>query len=220
MYCTRYLFPLLVTLTVLLSGCASGPSEIPSVNSQTGVQGKAQTETPIKVPGIVDNTAKPSPENLVTLYQDALTELNNNNFTTAEKYFLDVTKKHPDFSGPWANLAVIYIEQKHYGKAEESIKKSLEKNPEMAQALNIAGFIEERNGNINKAKNYYEKSIEKKPDYALAHYNLALLYDVYLQNIRTAVRHYQKYLSLLDGEDEKTENWVEELKRNIKSGGT
>ncbi|VAW94997.1 hypothetical protein MNBD_GAMMA19-558, partial [hydrothermal vent metagenome] len=44
--------------------------------------------------------------------------------------------------------------------------------------------------------------------------------DVYLQNIREAIKHYQQYLSLLDGEDEKTETWVEELKFNLTDGDT
>jgi len=205
MYYIKYLF-LMLTLIVLLGGCASVPSNIPSAASEI----KAQDS----------NIQEPSIESLVTLYQDALTELNNNNFKTAEKYFLEVTKTHPDLAGPWANLALIYIKQEHYEKAENYIQKSLEKNPEMAQALNMAGFIEERNGNINKAKNYYEKAIEKKPDYTLAHYNLALLYDVYLQDIVEAIKHYQQYLSLLDSEDEKTENWVEELKYNLTSNDT
>ncbi|NOX93365.1 MAG: tetratricopeptide repeat protein [Gammaproteobacteria bacterium] len=199
-----------MALTVLLAGCATGPPETLSTHSQTKTKGT-----------INKNTAeKPSIENLVTLYQDALTELNNNNFKIAEKHFLEVTRTHPDFAGPWANLAVIYIKQEHYKKAKENIRKALEKNPEMAQALNMAGFMEEKNGNINKAKSYYEKAITKKPGYALAHYNLALLYDVYLQNIAEAVKHYQKYLSLSDDEDEETENWVEELKLNINHGDT
>ena len=205
MYYTKYLF-LLLTAFLVLGGCASGPSKAPTA--------------PLKIEKQDADTQEPSVENLVTLYQDALTELSKNNLKKAEKYFLTVTKKHPDFAGPWVNLALIYIKQEHYKKAEEHIKKSLEKNPKMAQALNMAGFIEERKGNINKAKNYYEKAIERKPDYALAHYNLALLYDVYLQNIREAIKHYQQYLSLLDEEDEKTENWVEELKFNLADGDT
>ncbi len=205
MYYTKYLF-LLLTAFLVLGGCASGPSKVP-------------TALP-KIEKHNTDTQEPSVENLVTLYQDALTELNKNNLKKAEKYFLTVTKKHPDFAGPWANLALIYIKQKHYKKAEDHIKKSLEKNPKMAQTLNMAGFIEERKGNINKAKSYYKKAIEKKPDYTLAHYNLALLYDVYLQNIKEAIKHYQQYLSLLDGEDKKTENWMEELRFNLTDGGT
>jgi len=208
MYYTKHF--LLVLLAILLGGCATGLPESPPADSPDSVQGTNNTE----------NTEKPSVENLVTFYQDALAELNNGNTGKAEKYFREVTKTHPDLAGAWANLAVIYIKQKRYKKARENIQKALEKNPEMAQALNMAGFLEEQSGNINKAKHYYEKAIIKKPDYALAYYNLALLYDVYLQNIVEAVKHYQKYLSVLDGEDKKTENWVKELERNIKNGDT
>jgi len=205
MYYIKYLFLLLI-LSIFLGGCASGPSKTPSAPP---IVKKKDT-----------NEQTPSIENLVTLYQDALTELSNNDFKIAEEYFLKVTKKHPDFAGPWANLALIYIKQGLYEKAEKHIQKSLTKNPKMAQALNMAGFIEEQKGNINKAKNYYEKSIEKNPGYTLAHYNLALLYDIYLQNIPEAIKHYQQYLSLLNDEDEEIENWVEELKFSLTNGDT
>jgi len=208
MYYTKYL---LLIPTILLAGCVSGLPETPSENSAIKAQDTKNT---------VFSTKRPPIENLVTLYENALAELNNGNLETAEKYFLKVTKTHPDLAGAWANLAMIYIKQENYEKAEKNIQKALEKNPEMSQALNMAGFMEEQNGNIIKAKDYYERATVKNPDYALAHYNLALLYDVYLQNIVEAVKHYRKYLSLLDAEDKKTENWVKELERNIKKGDT
>lgn len=141
MYYIKHLF-LLTILLLLLGGCASGPSKTPIA---------------LKVEKQDTDTQKPSIENLVAFYQDALTALNHNNLKKAEKYFLKVTKTHPDFAGPWANLALIYIKQERYKKAENHIEKTLEKNPEMAQALNMAGFIEERKGNINKAKAYMKR---------------------------------------------------------------
>jgi len=208
MYYTKQLS---LVFIIFLSGCSTNPTITPS---------SVGTGTHIKSTNNASSLAENPPvENLVTLYENALAELNYGDVKTAEKYFLDVTKTHPSLAGAWANLAVIYIKQKNYGKAEGYIQKALEKNPSMAQALNMAGFIEEKNGNINKAKVFYERAITEKPDYALAHYNLALLHDVYLQNIVEAVKHYQQYLILFDGEDKKTKNWVNELKRNIKNGG-
>ncbi len=199
MYYTKLSFLLLI---LLLGGCISVP---PRESSPPTIEEENKSNQ------------QPLVERFLTRYQIAITELNNNNLEEAKKYFLELMETQPEFSGPRANLALIYIKQRRYDKAEENIRLALEKNPNMAQALNIAGVIENRKGNINKAKKYYEKAISKKEDYALAHYNLALLYDVYLQNIRKAVDHYQRYLLLIDYEDKRTKVWVEELKRNITS---
>lgn len=151
----------------------------------------------------------------IKLYREAITELSNHNLEKAKSIFLQIIKNQPELAGPWANLALIYLKEEQYEKADQHIKAALKKNPEMAQALNIAGYISSRKGEINKAIALYEKAIANKADYALAHYNLALLYDVYLQDIPKALQHYQIYLPLIHYEDQNTIDWVEELKLNI-----
>ncbi|MGD8785472.1 MAG: tetratricopeptide repeat protein [Thioalkalispiraceae bacterium] len=194
MYYTR----LLILLVFFVGGCATGPASAPSETAQGADSDKANT------------TGEE-----IALYRQAITELNNNQLGRAEMSFLKMAKRQPDLAGPWANLALVYIKRQQYDKAEEHVQTALAKNPNMPQALNLAGYLASRKGEINKAKGLYEKAISEKPDYALAHYNLALLYDIYLQNLVKAVEHYQRYLSLIDYEDQKTKTWVEELKLNI-----
>ncbi len=205
MYYTKFLC-LLSIPALLLVGCASAPVQKSATEPLTETQQTSSQQSPA--------------DNLTTLYQKAVTELNDSDYETAEKSFQKITKIDAELAGPWANLALIHIKQNRYQEAENKVKIALDKNPKMAQALNIAGVIEQRKGNINKAKNYYQKAITNKPDYALAHYNLALLYDVYLQEIAKAVIHYQRYLSLSDQQDKKTSIWVKELKRNLPQGDT
>ena len=69
-----------------------------------------------------------------------------------------------------------------------------------------------------EAKNDYLKAIQLKPDYINAQYNLALLYDIYLQDIKSAIQHYEIYLSLIDKPDEPTLEWVNHLKGTLKNG--
>ncbi len=73
-------------------------------------------------------------------------------------------------------------------------------------------------GKINDAKKDYIKAIELKPDYINAHYNLALLYDIYLQEITLAIKHYETYLSLLKKTDEATQEWVNHLRGTLANG--
>lgn len=190
----------------LLASCSSGrKQESPTSNIPQNNQTPASQETL---------------NNELGLYRQAITELNNNELDKAEQSFTKMTELHPDLAGPWANLALVYLKQEHMEKAEENIQIALQKNPDMPQALNLAGYIENQKGEINQAKSFYEKAIKNKPDYALAHYNLALLYDIYLQDIPKAVQHYEQYLSLIKVEDSKTKSWVEELRLNMKSDNT
>jgi len=192
---------------MLLAGCAMGPQKPLSTDT---VESSPENNTKDK--------ATLRAETAVDQFKIAITEINNNNLGNAKTILLSISKKQPDLAGPWANLALINMKQENYSKAEALINIALDKNPKMAQALNIAGYLENRKGNILMAKEYYEKAIEQKPDYALAHYNLALLYDVYFQDIKQAVTHYQLYLSQLGHEDKRTLNWVEELKLNLHDG--
>jgi len=154
----------------------------------------------------------------ISLYRKGLTELNQEHYAVAMKIFYTIIGEHPDLAGPWANLALINIKNHNLDKAQKNLKHALALDSSMPQIYNMLGFIEKQKGNINKAVDYYELAIAKKPDYALAHYNLALLYDVYLQDIPDAITHYKRYLALGNTQDKKTADWVNELESTLKRG--
>lgn len=199
-----YYIKRLLILTAFLGGCASDPASVTPDRDASTAGNETKTA---QAPG--------SSAQEIALYRRAITELNNNELDKAEISFLEMVKLQPDLAGPWANLALLYIMQKKYDKAEKHIQEALNRNTKMAQALNMAGYLAEKKNQINKARNFYEQAISSKPDYAIAHYNLALVHDVYLQNLAKAVEHYERYLSLIKHEDIKTREWVQELKRNL-----
>ena len=67
-------------------------------------------------------------------------------------------------------------------------------------------------------KKHYKEAIENKNDYAIAHYNLALLYDIYFQDVAKAIPHYEKYMELINNEDKNTADWLEQIKRKTDNG--
>lgn len=149
------------------------------------------------------------------IYKDAIIALNNNELDKAEELFTTMSERQPNIAGPWANLALIEIKRENLAQAELYVKTALDNNADMPQALNLSGYLAQKQGKINVAKNYYLQAINNKPDYALAHYNVALLYDVYLQDIEQAIKHYQLYLTHIEQKDEATENWLEGLKSTM-----
>ena len=192
---------LLLLSVLLLSACATseGPSE--PVSQQD-----------------VDKALKATSESDVQKYREAIALLGNGELDKAHEALTEFTEDHPHLAGPWANLALIAIKRNKMEDAEKLLNKALERNPNLAQAYNLMAYIEKQRGNIVKAKDLYIKAIELKENYALAHYNLALIYDIYIQDIPKAVAHYQKYMALNKTPDKKTAEWIEQLKASLKKG--
>ncbi len=198
MHYTRLLPIILLSLT----GCASAPPVAP----------------PAQNAGKTTTTPTTAVEQEIIQYTTALNLLNVNQLDQAEVELKAITDKHPDLAGPWANLGLIYIKKNQLDKARQNLEKALEKNPKLAQANNLLGYIEYKLGNIIPAKQLFSKALANKEDYAVAHYNLALLYDIYLHDIPNAVIHYKRYLELIKNEDKATADWVNELINTQKKG--
>ena len=58
------------------------------------------------------------------------------------------------------------------------------------------------------------KAVTARPDYALAHYNLGVLNELYLQRLDVALQHFEIYQSLVS-EDKQVEKWIADLKRRV-----
>ncbi|PKF63478.1 hypothetical protein CW745_01110 [Psychromonas sp. psych-6C06] len=151
----------------------------------------------------------------LAVYTKALIALNNGELEKAQQLFTKMSELQPDIAGSWANLAVISVKQERYDDAQKQVATALQKNPKMVQSLNLAGNLAQRRGEILKAKSYYQEALNYQPKYALAHYNLALLYDIYLQDIANAVTHYQLYLDNIDSKDETTTQWLAGLRATL-----
>lgn len=150
-------------------------------------------------------------------YRNAITALNNNKLDLAENILKEMLGSRNNLAGPWANLGLVYLKKNDIEQALKSLDHSLQLNPKQPQALNLMGIIEYNKGNLKKAIEYYDAAILNKPDYANAHYNLALLYDIFYQDIPKAVMHYQRYMEIIDYQDEQTAIWLEQLINSLKN---
>ena len=157
-------------------------------------------------------------ESEISRYRKAITLLNSNKLDKAKEIFVEFKSERPELAGPYANLAVIYLKKNDPDKALELVKIAVEKNPKLPYALNLLAYLEQMNGEIALALNHYKQAIKNKNDYAIAHYNIALLYDIYLQDIDSAITHYERYMKLINNKDKNTADWLEQIKRTRENG--
>ena len=185
-------------ISILLVGCTSNNNSIKP--SSPGVNTLEQTDSDI------------------SRYKTALSLLNSDKFDDAKEILTQITLEKPGFAGPYANLAVIALNKGNPDEALGLVKTALTKNPQLSQALNLLGIIEQQSGNITLALEHYKQAIAIRNDYANAHYNIALLYDIYFQDIHSALSHYEIYLKLIHNNDKSTSDWVEQLKQSRPKG--
>lgn len=196
MSCTRAL-PLLL----LLAGCTALPRHDSDGVASAGIAALGS-----------------SAETEVAQYRAAITALNGSQLELAQAEFQQLTKSRPELAGPWINLALIDIRNNDLEAARKHLAIALERNPKMPQAFNLRGFVELSQGSPQKAADDYRQAIALREDYAMAHFNYALVHDIYFQDLKVAVRHYRRYLELVGDQDKKTAEWVIELERQLAEG--
>ena len=135
-------------------------------------------------------------------------------FLDAELRFKEFLLQYPTYPGAHVNLAIIHVNNGDDAAAAQSIDAALAIDPEYAPALNQKGMLLRRNGNFSEAEAAYLKAVTSNPDYALAHYNLGVLNELYLQRLDVALQHFELYQALV-GDDRRVEKWIADLRRRV-----
>ena len=192
----------LVALALVVAGCASsGPSERPDRAPEAVAAG-----VPVEMPEI--------PPEAMTLYEQAVAVMASGDFLDAELRFKEFLLQYPAYPGAHVNLAIIHSQNGNDEAAQAAIDAALALNPNHAAALNQQGMLLRRNGKFIEAEAAYLKAVTASPDYALAHYNLGVLNELYLQRLDVALQHFEIYQELTGG-DEQVEKWIADLRRRV-----
>lgn len=195
---------LLLALPVLLgmlAACSSG-----------GPQQRGDSAT---VQGPAGNAASPVlPPAGQTMFEQAAASMAGGDYVEAELRFKELLLQHPGVPAAHTNLAIIHINNGDDGAAREQIDAALQADPDFAPALNQSGLLFRKNGNFEAAEAAYLKAVTVSPEYALAHYNLGVLNELYLQRLDVALQYFEKYQGLV-GNDEQVERWIADLRRRV-----
>lgn len=185
---------LLMMVALLVGGCSSGPTST----------GDAPT---------ISAKAAPLAEKDRAAYNNSLTDLEKGNTKQAAAVLTKIANSNPGYLDAWINLAIANYKLKDIEAAKRAIVQAHKLQPTSAEINNIRGLISAEEGRYKDAEQLYIAALKLNPKSASTHYNLALLYDVYYQDIEQAISHYESYLSLSSQKDEETEAWTDELKQ-------
>jgi len=199
---------LLASLLILMMTACSGMAEKPQLDNSRAVSGTAK---PIEKAKVIDTVA-------LQEYQNALTYLDQGKLSEANKLLTSIVEKHPDLAAPLYNLGLISEEQNDQDGAEHYYSQAIKADSKYYLALNNLGVIARSKGQFNEASEYYSKGLEAAPDNPDLHYNLAVLNEIYLHDYAKAIKHYERYLTLVDsavssGADKNVSSWIKDLKR-------
>jgi tetratricopeptide (TPR) repeat protein len=199
--CTDMRSPIAMLLAMLLlAGCGS----------TGGVKGSGATR--VIAGSSSGEFARVVPPAAMTLFEQAAASMAAGDFVDAELRFKEFLLQYPDYPGAHVNLAIIHVANGNDAAVRDSIDAALALDPDHPAALNQKGMLLRRNGKFLEAEAAYMKAVTVSPDYALAHYNLGVLNELYLQRLDVALQNFETYLSLV-GEDKQVAKWIKDLTR-------
>jgi tetratricopeptide (TPR) repeat protein len=158
------------------------------------------------------------PAYVITKYKQALTLMKNREWLKAEQLLDQVLVIQPQFSGAYANKALIAIQQKDFSRANEQLDKALIANPMNPYAYQIKGRIARLSGDFEQAEKSYLKALDIWPEYPEAQVNLAILLELYRGRLLDARKYYSSYL-LLKADDQQVQRWLAGVEIKIKRAG-
>lgn len=180
-----------------LAGCATAPSPT----------------APASAPAVA-RAAEPAVSAAVQReFADALRAMKLERYPEAERALLGLTRAHPELSGPYANLGIVYFRLGKLPEATEALKRAIDINPARAAYYNQLGVVYRQSGQFDQARAAYSQALRVDPDYRRAHLNLGILYDLYLQDFGKALQHYERYQALATPADAQVTKWIIDLKQ-------
>lgn len=99
--------------------------------------------------------------------------------------------------------------------AMESWQAAVNLNPKDATTVNNLALLYSEEKRFRDAVRLLENGLMYSPDTAELHLNLAVISELYLLDLETALRHYRRYRELSREDDARVAGWIADLERRV-----
>jgi Flp pilus assembly protein TadD len=149
-----------------------------------------------------------------TTWRTALSLLDRGQIAQARAAFNGLLLRQPRLAGAYVNLAILDELENNLPAAEAHYLKALSLNPANQTALINLALIRQQQGRFREAEVELLKAEAVNGNHPLVHYNLGVLYELYLQDPDRAIKHYRRYVGLGEVPDRQlVERWISLLER-------
>jgi tetratricopeptide (TPR) repeat protein len=133
--------------------------------------------------------------------------------------FRALVAAYPAYAGPPLNLALIEARAGRDAAALAWLGGAARTCSRCGAVWTEAGVIHRKAGRLKDAEAAYQRAIALEAGYGLAYYNLAVLYDLYLQRPELALETYRRYQASSPEAplNASVSQWVTDLERRVAS---
>ena len=163
------------------------------------------------------DTAPDWPAAALRDYERALGLMDAGRDEDASRQLSELADRYPEYAGPLMNLGLLAARNGDSEAASGYFKLATSICATCAPAWNQLGILHREHGRFAEAEEAYRQALASDPDYALAHYNLGVLYDLYQGRHAAAVEHYERYVALAggSGDTRQVDRWIADLRRRL-----
>lgn len=122
---------------------------------------------------------------------------------------------NPELAMEYAREGKAAYEQGRKREAEQAWRKAVSLNPADPVVVNNLALLLQEEKRFTEAVSLLEEGLRHSPDVAELHYNLAIISELYLIDLETALAHYQRYRALSGEEDKAVAGWIADLERRL-----
>jgi tetratricopeptide (TPR) repeat protein len=149
----------------------------------------------------------------VTAYIEAQRAFDDYDFERADRLLEQLESEESQLSGPRVLRGDIAMERGDLQAAVDFYEQALEVNPINTNAWTRLAKAQRMQGQFQRAQNTYAQALQRWPDGAELHWNLGVLYDLYLNMPEKAQAHMEAYQLLSGDNSGEVAAWLEEVRQ-------
>ena len=191
---------LAVVLPVLLAGCAA---------LETADSGPGELDPPPQA------VVLPLDEGTQAHHQAMREALSGKELEQAETHHGRIAPQHRHHPDVRADRAVLARLNGNDDLAERLYQEVLVIEPGHPVAANDLALMAREAGDMEESESLLLEALDVHPDRPRLHFNLAVLYELYLMDLAKALEHYRQYEASSGEPDERVSTWIQDLERRV-----